>query len=106
MANTIRSEMRGLELLRRMRGWRQCDVAAAIDQPTSYVSYLERGLRPTEKQLKALCALFGLPESDSHKLLDYYPAPEPEVPPPPDMTERILEAREREREEREARRRR
>jgi transcriptional regulator with XRE-family HTH domain len=94
--------MTGLEVLRRQHGLTQAEVAHAIGTYPSRVSDMERGLRPTAKQLRALCALFGVPESLDHVLVERVPLPVPEVPPPPDMKERITAmraARERERKE-------
>ena len=83
-----------LEMDRRRHGLTKADVARITGIYQSRVSDIEHGLHPTSAQLKALCGLFGVPESLDYVLLERVQSPL-DVPPPPDLAERIRAARER-----------
>lgn len=88
-----------LELIRRHQGYSQTSLSLATKAKvaTREISNLERGLRPTPKQVKALGAVFGMSEADAVWLFKpiealglHSPAA---VPPPPSMREAILRGR-------------
>src|SRR5260221_573001 len=78
-----------LEVLRRKQGLSQADVALAVGVSQLRISEIERGLRPSAEQLTALRNLFGMPASLENLLLESVEPLPPEVPSPPNLTERI-----------------
>ena len=82
----------GIERLRRELGLSQADLALLAGTTQFRVSEIEHGLQPSPEQLRALCSALGVPESLDQVLLVRVRLL-PEVPPPPDMKERLLAMR-------------